>query len=266
MIALVLCIIALIVFAIFSIFSAKYRPLAKEAFGCVFRMATLRPCETGFDRKLKAKVVAGVFEKSPSAARLVNAHFEILSWIFTIIFFASFAYSAYGAYNLITVGTCDPAHPENCPVSGINGNQTKCDITADFAEFYGAECLHCKAMEPIVAQVENETSIIFDKREVWHNETNKQIMLMHGDDIKNYCDGVLGVPAFYSMKMKTAVCGEISKEELKDFVLHSEKIKKKSFDWGLLLVGFFVLVLVVAFALRYFSRKKGGKGESKEGT
>jgi thiol-disulfide isomerase/thioredoxin len=205
------------VFSVFSIFSVKYRPLAKEAFNCVFRTALLRPCETGFDRKLKAKIVASVFEKSPGAAKFVNTHFEALSWIFTIIFFASFAYVVYGVYNLVTVGTCDPVNPENCPLSGSATNQT-CDINATFVEFYGAECPHCQKMIPIVEAVENETGATFDKREVWHNETNYGIMLLHKNDIVKSC-GVLGVPTFYSMKTKKAVCGEMTKEQLKAFVI-----------------------------------------------
>lgn len=209
----------LVVFSFFSLFSVKYRPLAKEAFNCVFRIATLRPCEGSLDRKIRAKVVSTMLEKSPAAARFVNVHFETLSWVFTIIFFASFAYVIYGAYNIVTVGTCDPAHPENCPVSG-NRTGTVCDITGDFVEFYGAECPHCRAMIPVVESVEEGTGIVFEKREVWHNKTNAVIMALHADDIKRDC-GMLGVPTFYSMKTGRAVCGEIQPEELKQFVINN---------------------------------------------
>ncbi len=41
-----ICIFAFFVFAFLAIFSVTYRPLAKEAFECVFRRITLRPCET----------------------------------------------------------------------------------------------------------------------------------------------------------------------------------------------------------------------------
>ncbi len=218
---MVLCIIALIVFSIFSLFSAKYRPLAKEAFDCVFRMASLRPCETGFDRKLKAKLVANVFEKSPLAAKFVNRHFQLLSWIFTIIFFASFVYTVYGVYNLITIGTCDPEHPENCPISGLGNDSIVYTVQGNFAEFYGAECHFCQNMMPIVAAVEKETNVTFDKREVWHNETNKALMSMHAANITRDC-GRMGVPTFFSKKTGKAVCGEISKEKLKQFVLDNK--------------------------------------------
>lgn len=41
-------------------------------------------------------------------ARFANRHFEAISWVFTIIMFVSLAYTAYGFYNLATLGTCDP--------------------------------------------------------------------------------------------------------------------------------------------------------------
>ena len=52
---MVLCVIALIVFGILGIFSASHREYAKEAFNCVFRKATFRPCNTDFNKKLKVK-------------------------------------------------------------------------------------------------------------------------------------------------------------------------------------------------------------------
>ncbi len=50
------CVVALVVLSIMGIFSASNRALAKEAFDCVFRRITLRPCPTGFDEKIKARV------------------------------------------------------------------------------------------------------------------------------------------------------------------------------------------------------------------
>lgn len=53
-----LCLAALVVFSILGIFSASYRPLAREAFNCVFRKMTLRSCNTGFDQKIKTKLTS----------------------------------------------------------------------------------------------------------------------------------------------------------------------------------------------------------------
>ena len=49
------CIVAFVVLSILGIFSAANRRLAKEALDCVFRRITFRPCNTGFDEKMKAK-------------------------------------------------------------------------------------------------------------------------------------------------------------------------------------------------------------------
>ena len=58
------CLIALIIFSILGIFSATHRQLAKEALDCVFRRVTLRPCNTGFDKKVKGKVIGKLLNKS----------------------------------------------------------------------------------------------------------------------------------------------------------------------------------------------------------
>lgn len=120
---MVLCIIAFAVFSIMSIFSAKYRPLAKEGFRCVFRTLTLRPCDTGLDERIKAQVVSGVLRYSPAAARQVNRHFTAISWFFVLLTLASFVYSAYGIYNFYYYGNCDgPASPSACVLNDITGD------------------------------------------------------------------------------------------------------------------------------------------------
>lgn len=216
-----ICLVALIVFSILGIFSVSYRQLAKEAFDCVFKRVTLRPCTTRFDQKMKSKITAKLMT-FPKIARFVYHHFEALSWLFTISLFLSMGYSIYSIYNLVAYGTCDPQHPENCVFTPFIPNSSErppnaCVITGAFIEFYGAECPHCKKMEPIVAQVENETGVNFQKLEVWHNQTNQQIYLTYAKAIERDC-GLLGVPAFYANKTGKAICGEMSAEKLKDFI------------------------------------------------
>jgi len=223
---LVVCIIALFVFSFLAIFSAKYRPLAREAFRCVFLKITFRPCDAKLDEKIKAGVVGTLMEKNSGLAKFVNVHFELLSFIFTILMIASLAYVLFGIYNYVMFGTCDPANPESCMLTVLtNGttttNSSICTIQADFVEFYGTECPHCIKMIPIVSQVESETGIKFEKLEVWHNYSNQQIMQIHATEIQRDC-GVMGVPAFVSIKNKKAVCGEMNKEELKKFVLENK--------------------------------------------
>ena len=101
------CIIAFAVLAILGIFSATNRALAKEAFDCVLRRVTLRPCTTGFDEKMKAKILGSVIMRSETAARFLNKNFEILSWIFFILTLASFAWSARGLYLFYVTGSCN---------------------------------------------------------------------------------------------------------------------------------------------------------------
>jgi hypothetical protein len=103
-----ICIVALFTFSTLGIFSAHYRSIAKEAFRCVFQRLTLRTCETSLDQKIKSKLTSKLLKRSPRLARFVYKRFEILSWIFTIVLFASMIYSAYSLYNLFVFGTCDP--------------------------------------------------------------------------------------------------------------------------------------------------------------
>jgi hypothetical protein len=131
-----ICVVALFVFAVLGLFSAGYRSLAREAFNCVFLRMTLRPCDTGFDRKMKMKLVGKLMTKNRKIAGFVFRHFELLSWGFTAIFFASLIITANSIYNLAVYGTCDPVNnicifspqkPECTCVPGV----TTCETAAD---------------------------------------------------------------------------------------------------------------------------------------
>ncbi len=108
------CVIALVIFSILGIFSATHRQLAKEALDCVFRRVTLRPCNTGFDEKIKGKVIGKILNKSPRVAKAVNRYWEVISWVLVIVFFTSLFFSARSAYYLVKYKTCDPDEPQNC--------------------------------------------------------------------------------------------------------------------------------------------------------
>lgn len=105
---MVLCIVALVVFSILGIVSGHYRGLAKDAFKCVYRMATFRPCDVQLETKIKTKITSKLMI-IPSLARFFYKYFKPISWLFTISFFASLIYSAYGIYNLLVFGSCDPS-------------------------------------------------------------------------------------------------------------------------------------------------------------
>src|SRR3989338_455686 len=104
---MVLCFIALGVFGIMSVFSAKYRPYAKEAYNCVIKKMTLRKCDSALDLKIKAEIVGRLMGVNKTLARITNKHFEILSWIFTLLMIGSFAYSVFSVYNYAQYGNCN---------------------------------------------------------------------------------------------------------------------------------------------------------------
>jgi protein-disulfide isomerase len=101
------CIAALLVFSILGIFSATHRKLAMEALDCVFRRVTFRPCVSGFREKVQARILGRIMTRSVTLARLLNKHFELLSWIFLIFFTASTVWVARGGYNYYMYGNCN---------------------------------------------------------------------------------------------------------------------------------------------------------------
>lgn len=221
-----ICLIALVVFGILGIFSAKYRGYFKEALHCIARRATLRACDTEFDTKMKAKITAKAYKFSPPIAVFTHKHFEAISWFFVITLFISMGYTAYGVYNLVVFGTCDPVHPENCFFNPGSSKNTTCDvsnftISGSFIEFVGDGCHFCENMEPIVQQVEQNMNFKFVQLESWFNETNQAIYLSHVDAFARDCGSPkdkLITPTFFSVKTGKALCGEVSAEKLKQFV------------------------------------------------
>ncbi len=109
-----ICIIALVVFGVLGIFSATHRKLAAEAFDCVFKTITLRPCDTGFDQRVKGKLVGWLFVRNPKVAGAVSKNFKVFSWLLVIIMLVSMVYSGIAIYNLATHGTCTPENPDAC--------------------------------------------------------------------------------------------------------------------------------------------------------
>jgi len=102
-----ICIVALFALAAMSIFSARYRPWAKEAFDCVFRRITLRPCNTNFDQKVKSRIVGKMMKRHPKCAKLIFRHFEAISWALTILLVVSLIFAGIGIYNYAKYGNCN---------------------------------------------------------------------------------------------------------------------------------------------------------------
>jgi len=114
---MVLCLVALLVFSVMSLGSAKYRPLAKEAFKCVTKTLMLSPCDMAFEQRVKAKVTAKLLNVSPPLARTFYWNFKVFAWGFTGIFFASLIYTIYTFYNFAVYGSCEPGEP--CYLTGV---------------------------------------------------------------------------------------------------------------------------------------------------
>jgi len=110
-----ICIAALILFAFLGIFSVTYRKLAKEAWVCVARRVTLRPCETDFQTKVKGLVVGKLIGKSEKLAGFVSHHFRGLAYSIVILSIISTVYLGYSAYNYVRYQTCDPWNG-SCPI------------------------------------------------------------------------------------------------------------------------------------------------------
>jgi hypothetical protein len=213
----------MVVFSILGVFSVRWRRVAKEAFHCVFRMIQFKPCDVQLEEKIKSRLTSKLM-KIPKLARFVYKNFKIISWIFTIAFFASMFYTVYSLYNLAVFGSCSPGSTCIFNPQGNITDENVCVITAKFVEFYGSECPHCKNMAPIIEQVENETGVYFEKLEVWHNDTNRGEYLRHMDSVMKDCnlqhEGIV-VPTFMSMKNNKAICGERTAEELKKFIIEN---------------------------------------------
>ncbi len=119
---MVLCFVALFVFAILGIFSAKYRALAGEAFDCVVRTVTLRPCESKLDERLHAKIVAKLLPVWPAGARVIHKNFQALSLLLVVVFFGSMIYSGVSVYNYWAYGNCNgPNSSEYCVFDAVLG-------------------------------------------------------------------------------------------------------------------------------------------------
>lgn len=102
-----ICVLALVVFAVLALFSARYRPLAAEAFDCVFRRVTFRKCRSGLDKRLKSQITGALMRRSKRAGRFVYRYFEVFSWLFLILLVASLMEVGFGLYNFALYGNCN---------------------------------------------------------------------------------------------------------------------------------------------------------------
>lgn len=185
-----ICLIALVVFAVLGIFSAKYRTIAKEAFDCVFRRITLRKCTTGLDKRLKSQITGKLMLKYPGFAKNVYKHFEMISWVFTIVLIASLSYSVYSLANLYIFGNCYGPEPSGFCIfdpfiSGGEGGE--CTIEGAVGEITGVLEVHPD--DPSIGPENAKVTIIeagcfacpYTKQAV---SVVKQVISYYGDKIR----------------------------------------------------------------------------------
>ena len=84
-------------------------------------------------------------------------------------------------------------------------------------EFYGKECPHCKAMNPLIEKLEKELQVKVEQLEVWHNETNARLYAQYD---KGLCGGV---PFFFNEATGAWLCGEASSDALKTWAQGKKK-------------------------------------------
>lgn len=87
--------------------------------------------------------------------------------------------------------------------------------------FHGRECPHCKKMLPLVDRLEKDTGITIDRREVWHDEKNADLMRTKRDLISAKCGGQLRIPTFLNSETDDVMCGEFEYEKLKEWATKS---------------------------------------------
>lgn len=112
------CIAAFLVFLVLSVFSATFRPLAAQAWHCVARRLTLRPCDISFSQEMKGKLVGALIFRTPRLARFVQRWIDWLSFLFVALSIWSLVYVAVAGLNLWVYDTCDPRSAESCSLSG----------------------------------------------------------------------------------------------------------------------------------------------------
>jgi len=137
------CILAFTVLGILGIFSATSRALAREALDCVARRVTLRPCTTGFDERLKAKILGSVITRSETAARVLNRNFELLSWVFFLLMIGSSALALRGMYLFYVTGSCNGVNQSAFCVFDPTGQNSKVSVASTM----------CKLKPPGIAEV-----------------------------------------------------------------------------------------------------------------
>lgn len=151
------CIAAFIVLLVVGIFSAKYRLMMKQAWGCVGRKFTLRPCDTNFKKDLKDHILAKVANKSPKMVKTADISIEIGAVVIVILTIWSLAVVIISGLNLYVYGTCKPSNAAACSLGA-----EACSIEKDtigIVEAITSFKIHTYAAQEVNALVDTITAI-----------------------------------------------------------------------------------------------------------
>lgn len=108
------CIAAFIVLVIISIFSAKYRKLTGEAWGCVARKLTLRPCDSNFKDDVKNSILSRVVIKRPKIVKFTSVAIEVGAFLIVVLTIWSLLVAVKSGVSLFVYGTCEPSNAAAC--------------------------------------------------------------------------------------------------------------------------------------------------------
>ncbi len=87
-------------------------------------------------------------------------------------------------------------------------------MNSHLEEYYGEECEHCARMTELSKKIEKDLDVTIDRYEVWHNKEN--MARAEELDKQNKCGGV---PFFVNKKSGKTLCGEVTYNELKEWVI-----------------------------------------------
>ena len=218
-----ICIAAFLVLGILGIFSIKYRALTKEAFHCVFLRVQFRPCETGFDLKMKSRITAKLI-RFPRIARIWRKHFQVISLIFTLLLGASFYFSTKTVYNIVRYGTCTPGKP--CILTSFPARLlTPFHISPEDAEvlkvhkieiyfFYERSCPNYRHINDFFKQrIKQNYPVIINQYEV-----NKSSNLGLAKKLAKAYDTKLKFPIFFVGNIYIKGCDRVALRKLEEAV------------------------------------------------
>lgn len=158
------CIAAFLVLLVLGVFSARHRRALGQAWRCVVRRVTLRPCDTSFAQDVQDRLLAPVAAWRPALVRPAARAIELGALVIVLTTVWSLYVVAKGGLNLWVYGTCDKADPQGCSL-GAEACSIG-DVTSSFLESLARLDL-VGAIANEVADVGETVAAIPDRLRTW---------------------------------------------------------------------------------------------------